>query len=79
MTVHFRRWSDEDTSGRFHNRYLLSEHGGVLSGAGFEEQPSGEDDLSLLAGPVYRLRWSEYVGDPIFKLVDEPASLRGQM
>ncbi|WP_152208487.1 hypothetical protein [Marinobacter changyiensis] len=45
-----------------HNRYLLSELGGVSIGHGFEESNEHEhDDLNLLGEAVYRQRFSQFV------------------
>jgi len=48
-------------TGKPHNRYMLTNIGGVTSGAGFAEdfnQPN--DDFSLLSKKSYEQRWDEY-------------------
>lgn len=45
-----------------HNRYLLTELGGVALGAGFRESsPKATDDFAVLSAEVYALRRRQYV------------------
>ena len=48
---------------RLHNRYILTDLGGVSLGTGLDEDEDAEgatDDLSLLDRQVYRDRWQQY-------------------
>ncbi|MBX9903748.1 MAG: hypothetical protein K2Y31_05275 [Burkholderiales bacterium] len=56
-----------------HNRYVLTERGGVSLRWGLDEGAQGEtDDLSLLDRDVYSTRWGQYCGpNPAFDLVTE--------
>ena len=80
--VEFVRWKqrehDEDGE-RLHNRYVLSDLGGVSLGIGLDAGAPGEtDDLLLMTREQYRLRWSQYADeDGTFAKVDSPALVRG--
>jgi len=49
---------------RLHNRYILTDHGGVIFGVGLDEGEEGEsDDLNLMDRKQYESRWEQYAGD----------------
>lgn len=48
-----------------HNRYILTDLGGVAFGIGLDDGKKGEtDDITLMNRDLYELRWSQYGGDP---------------
>lgn len=55
-----------------HNRYVLTDRGGVNLGWGLDVgKPGQTDDLSLMAVKVYQHRWEQYCGaNPIFTKTD---------
>lgn len=56
---------------KLHNRYVLTELGGVSFGVGTDEGDPGQtDDLALLDADSQRLRWSQYVDHPVFDFLD---------
>lgn len=79
VTVEFRRWKQRDGGEQLHNRYVLTDLGGVALGTGLDDGDDGEaDDVHLLTWEQYELRWSQYVGAPgAFDLVNAPASISG--
>lgn len=52
-----------------HNRYVLTDRGGVSFGWGLDEGSKGQtDDVVILARDVYEHRWAQYCGDtPAFE------------
>lgn len=51
--------------GQLHNRFLLTDKGGVMWGTGLDEQGSSDrktesDDLFLLNEELYRLHWDKW-------------------
>lgn len=79
-SVEFVRWKQKEDGGeKFHNRYVLTDLGGVSLGVGLDAGKPGEtDDVQLLSRPTYDLRWSQYVGiNGAFDCVDKPKSIRG--
>ena len=81
ITVEFARWKQRDGGDLLHNRYVLTDLGGVMLGAGLDTGAPGEtDDLVLLAHGQYVLRWAQYVeANGAFLLVDAPAPVRGML
>jgi hypothetical protein len=79
VVLEFRRWRERDGGERFHNRYLLTDLGGVQFPGGLDEGATGEtDDLHLLSREQYQHRWAQFVdGNGAFELADEPEAARG--
>jgi len=58
-----RRWKNRSVGERLHNRYVLTDIGGVQFGVGLDEGDTGTtDDLTLLSTDVYRRRLEDYSG-----------------
>ena len=79
-TVEFVRWRQKTGGEKFHNRYVLTDLGGVMLGVGLDAGEPGEtDDLSLMSRAQYELRWSQYVtaADGTFDCVDRPSKVTG--
>ena len=65
MKVLVRRLKEKQDGEKFHNRYILTDLGGVAFGTGLDEGNEGEtDDITLMDRDQYELRWSQYGGDP---------------
>lgn len=65
---------------KLHNRYILTEHGGVSFGVGLDTG-DGVDDLHLLRRDQYEKRWSQYTrgtrGSPAFNWSETPIRIGG--
>jgi hypothetical protein len=79
IVVEFVRWRQRAGGDRLHNRYVLTDLGGVALGIGLDAGEAGEtDDLLLLPRVQYERRWAQYVvGDGAFERVDSAAPVRG--
>jgi len=79
ITVEFRRWNQRAGGDRLHNRYVLTDLGGVSLGVGLDAGGAGEtDDLLLLPQEQYVRRWAQYAEeDGSFDLGDTPAAVTG--
>jgi hypothetical protein len=79
ISIEFLRWKQRDGGERLHNRYVLTDLGGVSLGGGLDEGDLGQtDDLLLLPRAQYESRWSQYVlNNGAFERVDAPALVRG--
>lgn len=75
MKVRLVRWHQKEGGEKFHNRFILTERGGVMFGAGLDDSDSTEgetDDISLLNDEACKFRWVQYTSlTPAFELVDE--------
>jgi hypothetical protein len=83
LTLVLKRLKQNETGQRLHNRYILTDIGGVKFGTGLDENrqdPVGDtDDVSLMNREVYCLRWSQYAGpNPVFELAEEPIAIVGR-
>ncbi|HUX87103.1 MAG TPA: hypothetical protein VMW65_08880, partial [Chloroflexota bacterium] len=71
ISVRFVRWRKE----QLHNRYILTDCGGILFGHGLDEQQGSgvdHDDLALLSRDAWRQHWADYVvPSPRLTFVDE--------
>lgn len=79
LTVSILRISDADAPGKLHNRYILTDIGGVQFATGLDEGKAGEtDDVTILSRDQFELRWAQYASEyPAFKIVDEPVVING--
>jgi hypothetical protein len=61
--VRFVKLVERDGGEKLHNRYVLSEKGGISFGIGLDEGKQGQtDDAQLLDEPLLQKRWGDYVG-----------------
>lgn len=79
VTVEFVRLRQRAGGDELHNRYVLTEIGGVALGIGLDEGELGEtDDLLLLPRAQYEWRWSQYVAPGgAFDCIDRPSNVVG--
>jgi hypothetical protein len=77
VTLHC--WKQRAGGPRLHNRYLLTEVGGVKFGDGIEVGGTGQQDhLSILDEPSRATLWDQYVGPaPAFESAGIPRSFEG--
>ncbi|MBU1296875.1 MAG: hypothetical protein KJ609_05815 [Gammaproteobacteria bacterium] len=55
----------------FHNRYVLTEHGGVGIGHGIGVSGNGiqTDEIYLVTGDIYRKKWNQFIEKNCFQLI----------
>ena len=58
------RLTERQHGEKLHNRYVLTEFGGVGFPAGLDEKPRATDDPWLLTREQHEVRWSQYAGRP---------------
>lgn len=62
-----------------HNRYILTEIGGIGFGYGLDKGNKGQqDDLHLMGYDQLTLRWSQYAHKKAFTIKHEPITIMGQ-
>lgn len=73
IQVRIIRWRQREGGEILHNRYILTDIGGVSFGVGLDDGIDGEtDEVTLLEDQTYQFRWAQFVGiEPAFELVDE--------
>lgn len=79
MRIEFVRWGQRSSGEKLHNRYVLTDIGGVSLGVGLDEGAQGEtDDLLLLPRAQYEKRWAQYAGENnTFEEKDRPRAIEG--
>ena len=78
LSVEFVRWKQRAGGDDLHNRYVLTDVGGVQFGTGLDDGRTGEtDDVTLMARAQYDLRWNQYAQESGFECVDRPAKVVG--
>ncbi len=77
LTVH--RWKNREDGDKMHNRYILTNLGGVEFGHGLDEgDPGTTDDVSRFEAGPYNRRWNDYAGpDFAYDRDGEPFSVQG--
>lgn len=80
--LQFYRWRDKEDGEvreKFHNRYLLTDLGGVTFGVGHEDGDDGEsEDINLMDRDQYIKRWEQFLGpQTVFDIKDKPATITG--
>jgi hypothetical protein len=71
ISVRLAKLAERQGGEKFHNRYVLTERGGISLGTGLDAGPAGQtDDAYLLAQEQYLRRRNDYMGvTPSFDLV----------
>ena len=79
QAVVIRRLGERTGGEKLHNRYILTELGGVSLGAGLDEREAGAtDDLNLLDSDQFHRRWAQYAGEPPeFDQLEDPITIVG--
>jgi hypothetical protein len=79
LRVKLRQWTPRSGGEALHNRYILTDLGGLIFSHGLDEGRAGEtDDVNVMDLDQYILRWSQYVGDtPAFDSKEEPLVVIG--
>ena len=73
------RLRERDGGERLHNRYILTDLGGVIFGVGLDEGDEGSmDDIHLLARTQYDERWRQYGSEaPAFDRPERAITIKG--
>jgi hypothetical protein len=79
MPVRFLRWNERPGGEPLHNRYILTDVGGVSFQHGLDEGSANEtDDVNLLTRHQYDLRWSHYQSPSLaFDQAEAPFTIIG--
>ena len=80
LTLTVYRWKEREGGEKLHNRYILTDIGGVQFGHGLDEGDLGTtDDVSRLGDDTYAKRWENYAGPNFaFDLDGEVFAVEGQ-
>jgi len=72
LSVRFRRWKEKPAGKQLHDRYLITDIGGVDFSTGLDEGSEGKTQkISLLKLNTYKTVWKDYVSEPAFNLAED--------
>lgn len=79
LTATLYLWQEKSEGEKLHNRFILTDLGGVSFHHGLDTGTDGEtDDLSLLYRDQYNLRCGQYcLNSPAFDLAETPVQIKG--
>lgn len=82
ISFEFVRWRKKPHGQRFHNRYVLTDLGGVMFGDGLDDDDGDggaqTDDVHLLTRDQYVLRWEQFAKENgTFECIDRPRTVVG--
>ena len=80
MPLSVYRWKEREGGEKLHNRYILTDIGGVQFGVGLDEgEPGTTDDIARLSADTFRKRFEDYAGPNFaFDRDGEPFSVEGR-
>jgi hypothetical protein len=72
QTIKVVRWEQRGGGEKLHDRYILTDLGGIKFSQGLEVGQLGEtNDLDILNKDQFELRWKQYVSEPAFNLAPD--------
>ncbi len=80
LKVCFFRWREREGGERLHNRYIITDLGGVVVAGGLDDSDQGHtEDINLMTREQYIVRFQQFTSDPApFDLVDRPSPVIGK-
>lgn len=79
LSVCFSQLSEKPGGEKLHNRYVLTDIGGVKFNIGLDDGDDGQtDDVDLMDRRQYELRWSQYAGGAPAFVCGEPVTVTGR-
>ncbi len=74
----FQRWKQRDGGEKLHNRYILTDIGGVKFDPGLDDGNEGETvEVIVLERNLYEKHWNDYVENPAFDPAESPFEITG--
>ncbi|EMS79058.1 hypothetical protein [Desulfotignum phosphitoxidans] len=78
LCVTFYRWKQRQDSEKLHNRYILTDIGGIKVDPGMDDGKAGENfEVILLERTLYEKQWKDFVEKPAFDLSEDPFTIIG--
>jgi hypothetical protein len=78
MKIKLKRWNQKIGGEKLHERYILTDIGGIKVGPGLDDGNVGETfEATLLDRSLYSQRWTDYISKPAFDLSEKPLLIIG--
>lgn len=79
LRLELRRWEKRSGGEKLHNRYILTDIGGVKVDPGLDEGQDGESfEAILLERGLFEKNWADYVSNPAFDPASPPLWVTGE-
>lgn len=78
IRITLQRWKERGGGEKLHNRYILTDIGGVKVDPGLDDGNQGENfEVVLLERNLYMKQWDDYVANPAFDRAEDPIEIVG--
>ena len=79
VNLKLKRWKERTGGAKLHERYILTDLGGVKVGPGLDDGKEGENfEVMLLKRKMFEKQWNDYVECPAFDLAEDPIEIIGE-
>ena len=77
--VRLKRWVERPGGEKFHQRFILTDIGGVEVDPGLDDGNEGESfKVMLLKRKMFEKHWSDHIAAPAFDLAEDPVEIVGE-
>lgn len=74
-----KRWVERPGGEKFHQRFILTDIGGVEVDPGLDDGKKGEGfKVMLLKKKMFEKHWSDHIAAPAFDLAEDPVEIDGE-
>ena len=78
LCIKMKRWREVPDGEKLHERFILTDIGGVKVGPGLDEGSASENfEVMLLERNMFVKQWNDYVDKPAFDLAEDPIIIIG--
>jgi hypothetical protein len=73
-----QRWIQQPGGEKLHERFVLTDIGGVKVGPGLDDGDLGENfEVMLLERDLFIKQWNDYIANPAFDPAEDPFAIMG--
>ncbi len=73
LIITLQRWKEREGGEKLHNRYILSDIGGLKVDPGLDDgNPGGSFEAMLLERNLYEKQWNDFISNPAFEKAEAP-------
>ncbi len=77
--VRLKRWAERIGGEKFHQRFILTDIGGVEVDPGLDDGKEGESfKVMLLKRKMFEKHWADHIAAPAFDLAEDPIEIDGE-
>ena len=77
-SIKLKRWAERSGGEKFHQRFILTDIGGVEVDPGLDDGKKGESfKVILLKRKMFEKHWADHIAAPAFDLAEDPIIING--